>query len=162
MDIGQWCISGFLSAGVGRHNKLIPVVCGFNILHFGSVSVRLFEKRGFGSVSVFSSQRQGLSVQWMASYVLTHFIDDYISACVTLLMLLRSLNYTFSRDTRRSHDYEINCNCVRQCFMNVLPVKPTKKTHFFVRVSFSNAMILIQEFERSRLLNFQMMHVIIE
>jgi len=45
---------------------------------------------------------------------------------------------------------------------HLLPVKPTKKTHFFVRVSFSNVMILIQEFERSRFLNFQMAHVIIE
>jgi len=60
----------------------ILVVCDFNILHFGSVSVQWFEKPRFRFrfcflfCSVFSSQRQRLSVQRMASYVLTHFNDD--------------------------------------------------------------------------------------
>jgi len=52
--------------------------------------------------------------------------------------------------------------CLTVLHKHLLPVKPTKNTNIFVRVSFSNAMILIQEFERSRLLNLQMMHIIIE
>jgi len=52
--------------------------------------------------------------------------------------------------------------CLTVLHKHLLPVKPTIKTNFFLRKSYSNAMILIQEFERSRVLNFQMMHVIIE
>jgi len=46
---------------------------GVRFQHFALRFVCL-KNRGFDSV--FSSQRQRLGVQWMASYVLTHFNDD--------------------------------------------------------------------------------------
>jgi len=131
------------------------VVCSFNVLHYGSVVWKT-------AVSVlFFVLFSALSVQWMASYVLTHFNDDY--ACVTLLMLIHSLHYTFNRETLHSPRWWNKLQlCLTVLHKHLLPVKPTKKTHIFRAVSFSNVMILIHELERSRLLNFQMTHVIIE
>jgi len=54
-------------------------------------------------------------------------LQRWLSACVTLL--IRSLNYTFNRDTRHSHDDEINCNCVWQCFINTC--QTNQKNTFF-------------------------------
>jgi len=150
----KWAISA---------KKYQVVVCGFNILHYCSVSVWLFEKPRFRVrfyflfCSVFSTQRT------MNGFLCFNALQRWLSACVSLLILICSLNCTFNRDTRHSHDDEINCNCVLQCFINIycLSNRP-KNTHFFVRMSFSNVMILIQEFERSRLSNFQTTHVIIE
>jgi len=77
--------------------------------------------------------------EWLLMF---NALQRWLSTCVTLVMLIRSLNYTFNRDTCHSYDDEINCNCVRKCFINIyrLSNRP-KNTNFFVRVSFSNIMI---------------------
>jgi len=96
---------------------------------FGSVVWKTVVSVSFFCFVLFSA----LSVQWMASHVLTHFNDDY--ACVTLLMLIHSLNYTFNSETRHSHDDEINCNCVWQCFINIYCLSNRPKKHTFFRAS---------------------------
>jgi len=55
----------------------------------------------------------------MNGFLCFNALQRWLSDCVTLLMVIRSLNYTFNRDTRDSHDDEINCNCVWQCFINI-------------------------------------------
>jgi len=110
-----------------------------------AVSVFVSPNRGFGSVLfffLFCSQLSASATQrTMNGFLCFNALQRWLSACVNLLMLIRSLNYTFNRDTRHSHDEEINCNCVWQCFINIycLSDRP-KNTHFFVRVSFSNVM----------------------
>ena len=132
------------------------MVCGFNILNYGSILVRLFEKPRFrfgfrkteprfrfGSVLffvLFSFQLSASATQrTMNGFLCFNALQRWLSACVTLLMLIRSLNYTSSRDTRHSHDDEINCNCVWQCFINIyycLSNWPKKHTFFRASVLF--------------------------
>jgi len=104
------------------------VVCGFNILHYGlvvwktAVSVRF----PFSALSVNDA---------MNGFFCFSSLQRWLNACVTLLMLIRSLNYTFNRDTRYSHDDEINCNCVWQCFINIYCLSNRPKKNKFFRAS---------------------------
>jgi len=105
----QFSAAGRLVARVAIKYTLIMVVCGFNILHYGSVSVRLLEKPRFR----FGFQLSALATQrTINGFLCFKALQRWQSVCVTLLMLIRSLNYTFNRDTRHSHDDKINCNCV--------------------------------------------------
>jgi len=106
------------------------VVCVFNILHYGSVvwktavSVSFFDLFRF-QLSASATQRT------MNGFLYFSALQRWLSACVTLLMVIRALNYTISRDTRRSHDDEINCNCVWQCFINIYYLSNQPKKHIF-------------------------------
>jgi len=83
---------------------------------FRSVSVFVNPNHSFGSVLFFVLFCFQLSVSatqcTMNGFLCFNTLQRWLSACVTLHMLIRSLNYTFNRDTRHSHDDEINCNCV--------------------------------------------------
>jgi len=59
-------------------------------------------------------------------------LQRWLSACVTLVVVIRSLNYTFNRDTRHSHDDELICNCVWQCFINIYCLSNQPKKHIFL------------------------------
>jgi len=136
------------------------VVCVFNILHYGSVvwktalSVRFgFGFREpeswfrFGSVLffvLFCFQLSASATQrTMNVFLCFNALQQWLSACVTLLMLIHSLNYTFYRVTRHSHDDEINCSCVWQWFINIycLSTAP-KNTHFACECPFLMLWIL--------------------
>jgi len=118
------------------------VVCGFNILHYGSViwktavSVFVNPNCGFGSdrfiFGLFCFQLSASVTQrTMNGFLCFNALQRWQSACVTLLLLICSLNYTFNRDTRHSLDDEIKLHlCLTVLHKHLLPVKPTKK-HIF-------------------------------
>jgi len=96
-------------------NNLKLVVCGFNILHYGSVSVRFFENAvlvlfrfrkceprfRFGSVLffvLFCLQLSSSATQCtMNGFLCFNALQRWLNACDTLLMLIHSLNYTLNR-----------------------------------------------------------------
>jgi len=89
------------------------VVCGFQYfaLRFGCLKNRDF---GFVFCSVFSSQRQRLLCT-MNGFLCFNALQQWLSACVTLLMVIHSLN----------------CNCVWQCFINIYCLSNQPKNTFF-------------------------------
>jgi len=67
----------------------------------------------------------------MNGFLCFNALQRWLSACAALIMLIRSLNYTFNRDTHHSHDDEINCNCIWQCFINIYCLSNRPKNTFF-------------------------------
>jgi len=91
------------------------------------------KNRGFGlGFVLFCFQLSASANQrTMNGFLCFNALQRWLSACVTLLMVNRSLNYTFNRDTRHLHDDEINCNCVWQCFINIYCLSNQPKKHIF-------------------------------